>query len=187
MAATLAADEVDAATVEQLLSTVEGRTDIPARWYEQKRIALGLDRIESYDRLAPVGDPPPIPYEQAVASAARCSTISHRRPARSRRRSSTSSRVDAERRPGKDGSIFCAGFSEDYGSFVFLSYIESAFGVTLLGHELGHAVHFGIARRARPWLAWTEPETAAFLEVPSTFAEITTAEHMAACHRRRPR
>ena len=180
MAATLAADEVDAATVEQLLSTVEGRTDIPARWYEKKRIALGLDRIESYDRLAPVGDPPPIPYERAVAICREVFDDLSPEAGEVAAALFEEKRVDAERRPGKDGAIFCAGFAEDYGSFVFLSYIESAFGVTLLGHELGHAVHFGIARRARPWLAWTEPETAAFLEVPSTFAEITTAEYMAA-------
>ena len=87
-------------------------------------------------------------------------------------------RVDAERRPGKDGAIFCAGFPPDQGVFVFVSYIESASGATMLGHEMGHAVHFVAAAAARPWLSAFEPETAAFFEVPSTFAELATAEHL---------
>ena len=179
MAATLAADEVDAATVEVLLSAVESRTDIVARWYESKRIALGLDTIESYDRVAPVGDPPPIPWEQAEATCRE--VFADISPAAGEVAAALfdERRVDAERRAGKDGAVFCAGFAEEYGSFVFLSYTEAALGATFLGHELGHAVHFGLARRARPWLAWTEPETAAFLEVPSTFAEITAAEQLA--------
>ena len=49
----------------------------------------------------------------------------------------------------------------------------------MLGHELGHGVHFAAAAAARPWLAAIEPETAAFFEVPSTFAELATAEHLA--------
>ena len=53
MAATLAVDEVDAATVELLLSAVERNTGILERWYDRKRDALGLDEIERYDRLAP--------------------------------------------------------------------------------------------------------------------------------------
>ena len=70
------------------------------------------------------------------------------------------------------------GSSARNGVFVFLSYIESASGATMLGHEMGHGVHFAAAAAARPWLAAFEPATAAFFEVPSTFAELAAAEHL---------
>ena len=50
----------------------------------------------------------------------------------------------------------------------------------MVGHEMGHAVHFSVATAARPWLAAFEPATAAFFEVPSTFAELAVAEHVSA-------
>jgi oligoendopeptidase F len=178
MAATLAVDEVDAATVELLLSAVESRTDILTRWFERKRIALGLEQIERFDRIAPVGDPPPISWPDAVDTTCRVFDELSPRLGEVARGIFADSRVDAERRPGKDGAIFCAGFPREHGVFVFLSYIESASGATMLGHELGHGVHFAVAAAARPWLSAFEPETAAFFEVPSTFAELTTAEHL---------
>lgn len=178
MAATLAVDEVDAATVELLLSAVESRTDILTRWYEHKERALGVEQIESYDRLAPVGDPPAIEWPDAVSACCHVFTELSPRLGDLARGIFDERRVDAERRPGKDGAIFCAPFPDGYGTFVFVSYLESAAGATILGHELGHAVHFEVARKARPWLATIEPETAAFFEVPSTFAELATAEHL---------
>ena len=178
MAATLAVDEVDAATVELLLSAVESRTDVLTRWFERKRAALGVEQIERYDRIAPVGDPPPISWADAVDAT--CDVFEGLAPRLGEvaRGIFADNRVDAERRPGKDGAIFCAGFPPEHGVFMFVSYFESASGATMLGHELGHGVHFATAAAARPWLSAFEPETAAFFEVPSTFAELATAEHL---------
>jgi oligoendopeptidase F len=178
MAATLAVDEVDAATVELLLSAVERNADILTRWYERKREALVVEQIERYDRLAPVGDPPPILWPDGVAATCEVFEKLSPRLGDIARGVFAANRVDAERRPGKDGSVFCAGFPGAYGVFVFLSYIESASGATMVGHEMGHAVHFAAANAARPWIAAFEPATAAFFEVPSTFAELAVAEHL---------
>ena len=178
MAATLAVDEVDAHTVELLLAAVERNTDILTRWYERKREALGVGQIERYDRIAPVGDPPPILWPDAVAATCEVFDGLSPRLGDIARGIFAEHRVDAERRAGKDGSIFCAGFPGGYGVFVFLSYIESASGATMVGHEMGHGVHFAAATAARPWLAAFEPATAAFFEVPSTFAELAVAEHL---------
>lgn len=139
---------------------------------------LGLEQIERYDRLAPVGDPPPIHWADAVAATYRVFDQLSPRLGDIARGIFQERRVDAERRPGKDGAIFCSGFPPAYGVFVFLSYIEPAAGATMLGHKMGHGVHFAAAAAARPWLAAFEPETAAFLEVPSTFAELAVAEHL---------
>ncbi len=140
-------------TVELLLSAVERSTDILTRWYERKRAALGIEQIERYDRARARSvtlrrSPGPTPS----TPRARSSTELSPRLGEIARGIFAENRVDAERRPGKDGAIFCAGFPGEHGVFVFLSYIESASGATMLGHEMGHGVHFAVAAAARPWL-----------------------------------
>lgn len=180
MEATLAVDEVDRATVERVLGAAESRTDILARWFERKEHALDVGQLEHYDRFAPVGAVPTVTWPDAVsACAAVFDELSPALGAAARGIFETDG-VDAERRPGKDGAVFCAPFPSRYGTYVFLSYLESASGATALGHELGHAVHFEMAKEARPWLATMEPASAAFFEIPSTFAELATAEHLCA-------
>ena len=179
MEATLAVDEVDAATVERLLSAVESRTDILARWFERKERALEVEPIESYDRLAPVGDMPSVSWPDAVNAC--CAVFGELSTSLGdvARGVFDARAVDAERRPGKDGGAFCTGFPSGYGTYVFLSYLESG-APTTLAHELGHAVHCELANKARPWLATVEPASAAFFEVPSTFAELATVERLCA-------
>ena len=160
-------------TVELLLSAVERNTEILARWYERKREALGVGQIERYDRIAPVGDPPPILWPDAVAAT--CEVFDGLSP----RLGDIARGIFAEqqgrcRAPGGQGRLHLLRRipGRAYGVFVFLSYIESASGATMVGHEMGHGVHFAAATAARPWLAAFEPATAAFFEVPSTFAEL---------------
>jgi oligoendopeptidase F len=179
MEATLVVDEVDAATVEGLLTAVESRTDLLARWFERKELALKVEPIESYDRLAPVGDVPSVSWPDAVNAC--CAVFDELSPSLGdlARGVFDARAVDAERRPGKDGGVFCAPFPSGYGTYVFLSYLESG-APSALAHELGHAVHFELANKARPWLATVEPDSAAFFEVPSMFAQLATAERLCA-------
>lgn len=178
MEATLAVDGVPRAAVDGLLAAVEGRTDVLERWLERKRTALGAEGIEPFDRHAPVGDVPVVTWQDAVEA---CRTVVEEisKPlAPLARGVFEGGRVDAERRPGKDGGIFCAPFAGG-GAFLFLSYLDTPTGALFLGHELGHAVHFERAVAAGvPWLALIEPGSAAFFEVPSTFTELTLAEHL---------
>jgi oligoendopeptidase F len=178
MEATLAVDEVERAAVERLLSVVEGSTDILVRWFERKARALEVEPIESYDRFAPVGDMPSVSWPDAVTAC--CAVFDELSTSLGEvaRGIFDARAVDAERRPGKDGATFCAPFPRGYGTYIFMNYLEAASGATALGHELGHAVHFEVANQARPWLAAVEPASAAFFEVPSTFAELATAERL---------
>jgi len=177
MAATLVVDEVAPATVERLLTAVESRTDILARWFERKKLALGVERIESYDRFAPAGNVPSLSWPDAVNAC--CAVFDELSTTLGdvARGVFDVRAVDAERRPGKDGGIFCAPLPSGYGTYVFLSYLESG-APSNLAHELGHAVHFELANKKRPWLATIEPDSTAFFEIPSTFAQLATAERL---------
>ncbi|MEZ5342237.1 MAG: hypothetical protein R2706_12540 [Acidimicrobiales bacterium] len=49
-------NEASDASVDALIEAVVGRYDIPQRWYKVKAEALGLDRLDDYDRMATVAD-----------------------------------------------------------------------------------------------------------------------------------
>ncbi len=181
MAATLAIDEVERDTVEAVLTATEDHVHLLERWYERKRVALGVPQVEACDRFGPVGgDPPRITWDEAVDV---CVTVFEElAPGLGGEvRAVVDARgVDAEQRRGKSGGIFCSPLPVGYGTYVFLTYLDSAKGVTDLAHELGHAVHYEVAKRALPWLVAVEPASAAFFEVPSTLSEILVAEHLGA-------
>lgn len=180
MAETLIVDGVDAATVEAVLRATEERSTILADWYERKRRALGVTSIEPFDRYGPASlEPPEIDWQTAVEAVT--AGLDELSPGLGDEVGGVIDRrgIDAERRSGKDGGIFCAPLPGDRGTYVFLSYLDSAKGATDLAHELGHAVHDETAKRALPWLVLAEPASAAFFEVPSTLAEIVVAERLA--------
>jgi oligoendopeptidase F len=178
MAATLTVDEVPTSTVEHMLTTIEGRVDILARWLDRKRDALGLDALAPHDLFAPVGAPPTVVWSDAVGTTVSLFDALSPTLADTARSIFDAGWVDAERRPRKDGAVFCAPYPD--GTYVFLSYKDSAKGATELAHEMGHATHFELAKRTRPWLTTIQPATAAFFEVPSTFAELAAAEQLSA-------
>jgi oligoendopeptidase F len=177
MEATLVVDEVDRTTVERVLTAIEGSTGMLERWYERKRVALGLERIEACDRLGPVGPEPAIAWEETVALCIEAQGAVSPELAQQARDVFDGRRVDAERRPGKDGGIFCAAFAPGE-AFLFLSYLDTAVGTLTVAHELGHATHYQrSAAMGTRWLAF-EPESSAFCEVPSTLAELVVAERL---------
>ncbi|HYV60168.1 MAG TPA: oligoendopeptidase, partial [Acidimicrobiia bacterium] len=50
------ANEASDESVRALVAAVQGRYDIPQRWYALKARVLGLDRLADYDRMASVAD-----------------------------------------------------------------------------------------------------------------------------------
>ena len=60
------ANEASDESVEALIAAVQGRYDLARRWYSLKAGLLGLDRLATYDRMAPVSDSDDlIPYGEA--------------------------------------------------------------------------------------------------------------------------
>lgn len=181
MAETLAIDEVDRGTVDAVIAATEERVDVLQDWYERKRLALGVEQIEPCDRFGAVTDDvPPISWDDAVNACE--SVLDELSPGLGKHARAVvdANGIDAEQRRGKSGAIFCAPLPVDRGTYVFLTYLDSAKGAADLAHELGHAVHYEVAKRALPWLVAVEPASAAFFEVPSTLAEILVAERLAA-------
>ncbi|MDJ0869130.1 MAG: M3 family oligoendopeptidase [Myxococcota bacterium] len=164
------ANEIDAQTVEALMSASERRHDLVARYYRLKARLLGLDELLDYDRYAPLAAPE---GARDFGEARRVVLDAYRdfAPAIA----DVASRffeqrwIDAELRPGKRGGAFSAATVPSAHPYVLLNYTGNLRDVMTLAHELGHGVHQYLARE-RGLFEQNTPLTTA--ETASVFGEM---------------
>ena len=174
------ANQVEDEVVEALIQAVRGAYPrISHRYYALKARWLGLDRLEFWDRNAPLPEdadtrrPGPTPRSW-------CSTpiAASRRPwPTSWTRFFEGSWIDAQLRPGKDSGAFCHPTVPSAHPYVLMNYQGRNRDVMTLAHELGHGVHQVLAARQGPLMAST-PLTLA--ETASVFGEQLTFQALLA-------
>jgi oligoendopeptidase F len=87
-------------------------------------------------------------------------------------------RIDAEPRAGKRGGAFCSPVAGDADPYIMMNFTDHMNDVLTMAHELGHGMHFELAHAEQtPHSAHTG---LALAEVPSTFAEFVTYDHLLA-------
>jgi oligoendopeptidase F len=147
LAARHLSNEIDAASVQALLSASERAFPIVQRYYRLKARLLGLDTLLDYDRYAPVGEAHGhVPFARArqiVLDAYRDFS-----PAMAELAARFFERrwIDAELRPGKRGGAFSASTVPSVHPYVMLNYNGTQRDVMTVAHELGHGVHQSLAR-----------------------------------------
>ena len=177
MGATLFTDQVSRADVESLLTAIEGRASIVRRWYERKAAALGIDECTEADRMAPVGDQRDVPWSEAVTIAHAVFGALGDEPGALARELTASGLIDAEPRVGKSAGVYCAPLPRGFPSLIQLTYRDAPSDAFTLAHELGHAVHYELAKVAHPWLVVERSMSMAVIEIPSTTSEIAAVDH----------
>ena len=177
MGATLFTDQVTRADVESLLTAIEGRASIVRRWYERKAAALGIDECTEADRMAPVGDQREVPWSEAVTIAHDVFAALGDGPGALARELTASGLIDAEPRTGKSAGVYCAPLPQGFPSLIQLTYRGQPGDAFTLAHELGHSMHFELAKAAHPWLTVERSSSMAVVEIPSTTSEIAAVEH----------
>jgi oligoendopeptidase F len=85
--------------------------------------------------------------------------------------------IDAPLRANKQGGALCAQAGASSHPYVLLNYDCRPEDTMSLAHELGHALHFELARAQRALQCTT---SIPLLEVASTFSEALIAEHLMA-------
>ena len=176
MGATLFTDQVSRADVEALLQAIEGRAAIVRRYYERKAAALGIPEASEADRVCPVGTPREIAWSEAVTIAHDVFAALGDEPGALARELSVAGLIDAEPRVGKTAGVYCAPLPKGFPSLIQMTFRGVPRDAFTLAHELGHAVHFELAKAAQPWLAVERSLSMAFVEIPSTTAEIASVE-----------
>jgi len=136
------ANEIDAASVDSLISAAVTRYPLVARYYRLKAKLLGIDALADYDRYAPI---PGAEGERSFDDARRIVLDAYGdfapELADVARRFFDERWIDAELRPGKRGGAFCASTVPSVHPYVLLNYTGNLRDVMTVAHELGHGVH----------------------------------------------
>jgi oligoendopeptidase F len=140
------ANEIDGASVESLLAACVARYPLVARYYRLKARLLGIDRLEDYDRYAPVSrEGGQRSFESARHIVLDAYADFAPDMADIARRFFDARWIDAELRPGKRGGAFSASTLPSLHPYVFLNYTGNPRDVMTVAHELGHGVHQSLA------------------------------------------
>lgn len=174
------ANQVEDETVDALIAAVrDAYPRLSHRYYRLKARWMGLDRLATYDRNAPL--PEDVDRRRSFSDARVTVLDAYRRfsPEIAEILSEFFGKgwIDAGVRPGKDSGAFCHSTVPSVHPYVLMNYQGKARDVMTLAHELGHGAHQVLAGRQGYLLAGT-PLTLA--ETASVFGEQLTFEALLA-------
>jgi oligoendopeptidase F len=154
-------------------AVVAGYPKLSHRYYELKRKWMGLDRMQVWDRNAPLPmqDERTIGWDEARETVMRAYAGFDPRMAEIAQPFFDKGWIDAPVKPGKAPGAFAHPTVTDVHPYVMLNYLGKPRDVMTLAHELGHGVHQVLAAGQGEMLSST-PLTLA--ETASVFGEMLT-------------
>ena len=168
------ANHVEPEVVEALRNAVVAAYPrLSHRYYELKRKWLGLDKLQVWDRNAPLPMESEriVRWDEAVALVRDAYAGFDPRMAEIAQPFFTEGWIDAGVKPGKAPGAFAHPTVTEVHPYVMLNYLGKPRDVMTLAHELGHGVHQVLAADQGELLAST-PLTLA--ETASVFGEMLT-------------
>jgi oligoendopeptidase F len=170
------ANEASDESVQALVDAVVDNYSIAQRWYTLKAQVLGVDKLADYDRMASVATADrDIGWSEGTRIVRDAYASFSPELAGIVDRFIDESWIDAPMRPGKRGGAFAAGVSPSHHPYVLLNWTSKTRDVATLAHELGHGVHFYLAREQGIFHQQT-PLTLA--ETASVFGETVTSNRL---------
>ncbi|HET9718502.1 MAG TPA: M3 family metallopeptidase [Solirubrobacteraceae bacterium] len=172
------ANETSDAAVDALLAAVGERHELPRRWYRLKARLLGLERLASCDLRAPLPTVTrSVPYSESREVITSAWSRFSPRAGAIMEVFFTEGLIDAPIRAGKQSGALCAEAGVSSHPYVLLNYDSRPEDTMALAHELGHALHFELARSQR---ALQCESSIPMAEVASTFSEALIAQQLMA-------
>jgi oligoendopeptidase F len=178
--ANLVEDEV----VDALVSAAKGAfKDTAHRYYAMKAKWLGKDKLEYWDRNAPLptAEHRDIPWSEAQKTVRGAYAGFSPKLAEIVDQFFTKAWIDAPARPGKASGAFSHSTVPSVHPYILLNYLGSPRDVQTLAHELGHGVHQVLAAPQGALISGT-PLTLA--ETASVFGEMLTFQALLAQEKR---
>ena len=170
------ANEASDESVQALIEAVTSSYSLPQRWYRLKAKVLGVDRLADYDRMASVASTEAaFGWEEGTRIVRDAYASFSPELADVAGRFIDESWIDAPVRPGKRGGAFAAPVTPSHHPYVFLNWTGTSRDVATLAHELGHGLHFQLARE-QGIFHQTTPLTVA--ETASVFGETVTSNRL---------
>ena len=169
---------VEDEVVDALVSAV--RADYPRlahRYYSLKAQWMGLDKLEHWDRNAPIPgtEDRKIPWDEAKQIVQKAYTDFDPRMGKVINTFLTNPWIDVPPAPGKSPGAFAHPTVPSAHPFILLNYHGRTRDVMTLAHELGHGVHQVLAAKQGYFLSNT-PLTLA--ETASVFGEMLTFQSL---------
>ncbi|MBW4707774.1 M3 family oligoendopeptidase [Roseobacter sp. YSTF-M11] len=171
-------NQVEPEVVEALRdAVVAAYPRLSHRYYELKRKWLGLDRMQVWDRNAPLPmeDTRIVEWEQAEKTVMEAYNAFDPRMGQIAEPFFRKGWIDAAVKPGKAPGAFAHPTVTNVHPYVMLNYLGKPRDVMTLAHELGHGVHQVLAAEQGEMLSST-PLTLA--ETASVFGEMLTFRKM---------
>jgi oligoendopeptidase F len=166
------ANETTDEAVGALIEATVSRYDLVQRYYRLKARLLGLERLEHWDRMAPlVEHEQKTPWEEARRIVVEAYAGFAPEAGSIAERFFTESWIDAPPRPDKSNGAFCATTVPGVHPYVLLNYTGEKRSILTLAHELGHGLHGVLAQPLGLYNADTPLTTA---ETASVFGEALT-------------
>ncbi len=176
------ANQVEDGVVDALISaTKEAYPRLAHRYYRYKANWMGLDKLEYWDRNAPLPEDTDkrIPWDEAKVIVLDAYRGFSPKLADIVDRFFTDRWIDAPPRPGKDAGAFCHPTVPSAHPYVLMNYQGRPRDVMTLAHELGHGVHQVLAGKQGALMAGTPltlAETASVFGEQLTFQTVLASE-----------
>lgn len=177
------ANDIEPGIIDAMAEAVaKAFPEITHRYYQLKARWLGVDKLEVWDRSAPLPEDSDrrIPWEEAKSTVLAAFEAFSPRMSETAAQFFDNSWIDAAVRPGKAGGGFSHPTVADAHPYILLNYQGRPRDVMIMAHELGHGIHQVLAAQHGEWLSDT-PLTLA--ETASVFGEALTFRSLVASAR----
>jgi oligoendopeptidase F len=172
------AQDVDENTIESLLTAIEGTIEQYHEFLELKAKTMGLEKLAGYDVIAPIITESSWSFDwtEAKSLAIEAFASFDEEFGSIVKDMFNGKRVDAANRKGKRPGAFCAPWYDKKKCFVHTTYNGTYTELSVLAHELGHAVQGHYAFRDQS--ALNRSPGSCLAEMGSVFGELLLAEEM---------
>ncbi len=167
-------NEIPPETVDLMMEVTESHYSLAQEYFQVKACLLGLPKLRNYDLYAPLpGSRKGIAFEEARALLLQSFQDFHPLFGRVAGEFFDRRWIDSPPRKGKYGGAFCSGMTPALHPYILLNYTGNLRDVLTLAHEMGHGIHFYLARR-QTLMNFDAPLTLA--ETASVFGELVMTQ-----------
>ena len=167
-------NEIPPETVDLMMEVTESHYSLAQEYFQVKACLLGLPKLKNYDLYAPLpGSRKGIALEEARALLLQSFRDFHPLFGRIAGEFFDRRWIDSPPRKGKYGGAFCSGMTPALHPYILLNYTGNLRDVLTLAHEMGHGIHFYLARR-QTLMNFDAPLTLA--ETASVFGELVMTQ-----------
>ncbi len=172
------ANELEPETVELVIRLCRENYGLVERFYNVKRLILGLPELTHIDRYAPLFEAKEkVEWARAQQIVLEAFGAFSPELAEKGKEFFDKNWIDAESRKGKGGGAFCSYNTPDTHPVLLQTYLDRMDDVMTLAHELGHGVH---ASYSREQTYFNFHGTLPLAELASTFGEMLVFEKLVA-------